>query len=130
MPFENGAFGRNGRLNADRQVIEVEIDDPVDELEILDPHWSLTLFSLGSDQVVDAGAEVIQDEILLGRRLAVIDLLGPLLERQLDPERLVDGEGDIEEVEAVDAQVVDGVALGRDRVALDVAGLSNDVGHG
>ena len=38
MPFENGAFGRDGRLSADRQVVEVEVDDPVDELEILDPH--------------------------------------------------------------------------------------------
>ena len=70
------------------------------------------------------------DEILLGRRLAVVDLLGPLLERQLDPERLVDGEGDIEEIQAVDPEIVDGVALRLDRVARDVAGLGDDIGHG
>ncbi len=49
-------------------------------------------------------------------------------ERHLDPERLVDGEGDVEEVEAVDAQIVDGVALRLDRVARDVAGLGDNVG--
>src|SRR6185369_8333343 len=62
--------------------------------------------------------------------LAVIDLLGPLLERELDAERLVDGEGDIEEIQAVDAEVVDRMAFGRDFLALDVTGLGNDVGDG
>src|SRR4029079_3839051 len=82
-----------------------------------------TLLCLGGDQVVDAGAEVLQHEILLGRSLAVVDLLGPLLERQLDPEGLIDGKGDIQEVQAVDAEVVDRMAVGRDRVARNVAGL-------
>src|SRR4029078_436805 len=70
----------------------------------------LTSFSLRSDQGVDAGAEVYQHERPLGRRLAVVDLLGPLLERQLDAERLVDGEGDIQKVEAVDGGGVCGGA--------------------
>ena len=68
--------------------------------------------SLGCDQFVDAGAEVLQHEILVGGRLAVIDFLRPLLERHLDAERLVDGEGDVEEVQAVDAEIVNGVASG------------------
>src|SRR3954462_4203944 len=85
---------------------------------------------LGGDQLVDARAEILQHEILLGRRLAVVDFLGPLLERQLDAESLVDGECDIEKVEAVDAQIVDGVAFRLDLVALDIAGLGNDVRHG
>src|SRR4029079_11216978 len=89
-----------------------------------------TLFCLGRDQVVDAGAEALPHDILLGRCLAVVDLLGPLLKRQLDAEGLVDGKGDIQEVQAVDAEVVDRVAVGRDRVARNVAGLGNNVGHG
>src|SRR5208337_2551697 len=67
--------------------------------------------TLRGDEVIDTGAQVLQHEILLGGGLSVVDLLGPLLERQLDAERFVDGEGDIEKVEAVDPQVVDRVAL-------------------
>src|SRR5712691_4361115 len=86
--------------------------------------------ALGSDKLVDAGAQVVQLEVLLGRGLAVVDLLRPLLERHLDAERLVDREGDVEEVQAVDAEIVDGVTLRLDRVARDVAGLGDDTGHG
>src|SRR5215831_13947235 len=88
----------------------------------------LRTFILGGDQLVDARAQVFQHKVLLGGRLAVIDLLGPLFQRQLDPERLVDGECDVEEIEAVDAKIVDGVAIRRDRVARDVAGFSDDRG--
>ena len=90
----------------------------------------VTLSPLGGDQFVDARAEILEHEILLGGRLAVVDFLGPLLERQLDPERLVDREGDIEEVEAVDAEIVDGVAFRLDLLARNVAGLGDDIGHG
>src|SRR5262249_30290315 len=67
--------------------------------------------ALGGDEVVDARAQVLENEILLGRRLAVVDFLGPLLERKLDAERLVDGEGDVQKVEAIDAEIVDGVTF-------------------
>jgi hypothetical protein len=53
-----------------------------------------------------------------------------LLEWHLDAERLVDGEGDVEEVQAVDAQVVDGVAVGGDLLARDIAGFSDDSSDG
>ena len=86
--------------------------------------------ALGSDKLVDAGAQVVQLEILLGRRLAVVDLLRPLLERHLDAERLVDRKRDVEEIQAVDAEIVDGVAFGLDRLAGNVAGLGDDIGHG
>src|SRR3954471_11949895 len=86
--------------------------------------------ALGGDQLVDARAEVLEHKVLLGCRLAVIDLLGPLLERQLDPERLVDRKSDIEEIEAIDPEIVDGVAVRRDLLALDVACFGNDVRHG
>src|SRR6185295_6537802 len=66
--------------------------------------------SLGSDELVDARAQVFHHEILLGRRFALVDFLRPLFERHLDPERLVDRERDVEEVQAVDAEIVDGVA--------------------
>src|SRR5688500_20093263 len=66
---------------------------------------------LGSDKLVDARAQVLEDEILLCGGAAFVDLLRPLLERHLDSEGLVDRERDVEEVEAVDAEVVDRVAL-------------------
>src|ERR1700749_1944883 len=82
--------------------------------------------ALGRDQFVDTRAEVFQDEVLLGGRLAVIDFLGPLFQRQLDSERLVDRKRDVEKIEAVDSQIVDGMAFRRDRVARYVAGLSDN----
>src|ERR1700756_1430929 len=85
----------------------------------------------GGDHVVDAGAQILEHEILLGGRLAVVDLLGPALDRQFDAERLVDGKGDVEEVQAVDAEVVDSVTLRLDVVARDiVASLGDDIGDG
>src|SRR3984893_15985686 len=81
--------------------------------------------ALGSDKLVDASAQVVQLKILLGRRLAVVDLLRPLLERHLDPERLVDRKRDVEKIEAVDAEIVDGVAFRLDRVTRNVAGLGD-----
>jgi hypothetical protein len=77
---------------------------------------------------VDAGTQVLEHEVLLGGRLAVVDFLRPLLERQLDAECLVDRERDIEEVEAVDAQVVDRVAVRRDLLARDITRLGDDIG--
>ena len=85
--------------------------------------------AFAGDQIVDAGAEILQDEVLLGGRLAVVDFLRPLLERQLDSERLVDGERDVEEVEAVDAEIVDRVAFRRDLLARDIARLGDNIGH-
>src|SRR5262245_54075534 len=38
MPLEDGTFVRHLGNDADRPIIKVEVDDPVDELEILDPH--------------------------------------------------------------------------------------------
>src|SRR5262245_40697915 len=81
-------------------------------------------------QPVDALAQIPEDEILLGGGLAFVDLLRPLLDRQLDAERLVDPEGDVEEIEAVDAEVIHGVTLGLDVCTWDVAGLGNDRGDG
>src|SRR3954451_7718184 len=85
---------------------------------------------LGGDQLVDARAEILQHEILLSGRLAVIDFLSPLLKRQLDPKGFVDRESNVEKVEAIDTEIVDCVAFRLDLVALNVAGLGNDVRHG
>ncbi len=74
--------------------------------------------------------EVLEHEILVGGGLAVVDFLRPLLERHLDPERLVDGKCDVEEIQAVDAKIVDGVALGRNGVARNIAGLGDNIGDG
>jgi hypothetical protein len=85
--------------------------------------------ALGRDQFVDPGAEVFQDEVLLSRRFAVVDFLGPLFQRQLDSERLVDRKGDVEEIETVDPEIVDRVAFRRDCVARYVAGFSDNRCH-
>src|ERR1700709_2156579 len=84
--------------------------------------------ALGGDQLVDALAEVFQDEVLFGRGLAVVDLLRPLLQRQLDAECLVDRKRDIQKVQAVDPQIVDRMAVGSYRVPGNVAGFSDNVG--
>src|SRR5918993_413584 len=91
---------------------------------------SSRLRALRRDERVDAGGEVAQDEVLLGRHLALVHLLRPLLQRQLDAERLVDGEGDVEKGQRIDAEVVDGVGLRRDLVPRDVRGFGDDAGHG
>ena len=83
---------------------------------------------LGRDQLVDLGAEVLHQEVLFRRDLAVIDVLRPLFQRHLDAEFLVDGKDDVEEIEAVDAEIVDRVAFRRDRVAVDLAGIGDDLG--
>src|SRR6478609_1825723 len=129
VAFENCAFLGNSRFGADRPAVHVEIDNAVDELEILNPHAGSS-GPLGGNKTVDSGAQVLQDEILLGRRLAVVDLLGPLLQRELDPKGFIDGKRNIEEVQAIDSQVLDGVTLRLDAVTRDVTGFGDDVGHG
>jgi hypothetical protein len=54
--------------------------------------------------------------------------LRPLFKRELDAEGLVDGEGDIEEIQAVDAEIVNGVAFGRNGIARNIAGLGDNIG--
>ena len=83
---------------------------------------------LGRHQLVDLGAEVLHEEVLFGRHLAVIDFLRPFFQRHLDAEFLVDGKDDVEEIEAVDPEIVDRVAFRRDRVAVDLAGVGDDLG--
>src|SRR5262245_54944516 len=88
------------------------------------------LCSLCRDKFVDAGAQVFQHEILIGRCLAVVDFLGPLLEWKLDPEGLVDCKGDIKKIEAVDAEIVYRVAFRFNGVARNIAGFSDNIGDG
>src|SRR4051794_18723908 len=84
--------------------------------------------ALGGNQFVDAFAQVFEDEILLGGRLPVVDFLGPFFQRHLDPERLVDGKGDVQKVQTVDSEIVDRVALRRNGVTRNVAGFGDNVG--
>ena len=129
MSLEDRIVLGNLGLDRNRLLVHVEVENAVNQLEIFELHGGrLSARGLGGDEFVDAGAQVLQDEILFGRRLAVVDLLGPLFQRQLDPERLVDRKRDIKEIEAVDAQIVNGVAFRRDRVARNVAGFSDDRG--
>ena len=129
MPLEDGVVLRNLRLDLNGLLVDVEVEDAVDQLEIFKLHGGrLGARALGGDQFVDARAEVFQDKILFGRRLSVVDFLRPFFQRQLDPECLVDRKCNVEKIEAVDPEVVDCVALGRDRVARYVASFSDDRG--
>src|SRR6478735_4553096 len=83
---------------------------------------------LGGHQFLDPRRQVLQHEVLLGRGGAGIDFLGPGLDRDLDAEGLVDCEDDVEEVQAVDAEIIDHMAVGRDLLAGDVGRLRDDVG--
>ena len=83
--------------------------------------------ALGGPQFVDLGAKVLEDEIFLRRDFAFVDFLGPLLERNLDAEFLVDRKDDVEEVQAVDAEIVDRVAFRCNRLAVDFACLRDNV---
>src|SRR5208282_2996396 len=85
--------------------------------------------ALGSDQLVDPLAQVLQHEILIRRRLAVIDFLRPLFERKFDAERLVDGESDVEEIEAVDLKIVNGVTFRLDIFTRNITSFRNDFSH-
>src|SRR5580698_5019306 len=82
--------------------------------------------ALGGNQLVDLLAEITQDEILIRRCFAIVDFLGPLLERKLDAERLVDGKGDVEEV---DFEIVDGVTFRFDIVARDITSFRNNISN-
>src|SRR5437588_9204383 len=104
------------RLGADHLIGKLQLDNAVDQLKIFEAHAG-ALSALGSDKLVDAGAEVVQLEVLVRRCLAVVDFLRPLLERHLAAECLVDAKGDIEEAQAVDAEIVDGATFRLDRVA-------------
>src|SRR3984893_297467 len=82
---------------------------------------------LGGDESVNACAKILEHEIFLGRGLALVHFLRPLLEGQLDAERLVDRKRDVEKVEAVDAEIVDGMTVRRDGIARNVAGFRDDI---
>src|SRR6267143_6983389 len=129
VSLEDGRCVRDARLGANGLLRKIELGNAVDELKVLETHAGAS-GTLGSDELVDAGAQVVQLKILLSRRLAVVDLLRPLLERHLDAERLVDRKRNVEEIQAVDAEIVDGVAFGLDRLTGNVAGLGDDIGHG
>src|ERR1700693_3262902 len=85
--------------------------------------------ALGSDQLVDSLAQVLQHEILIRRRFAVVDFLRPLFERKLYAEGFVDGKGDVEKVETVDLEIVEGVTLGLDIFTRNIASFRNDFSH-
>ena len=75
----------------------------IDQLKVLKTHVTRALCPLGGDELVDACAQVLEHEILVGGCFAVVDFLGPLFEWQLDPKGLVDRESDVEKVQAIDA---------------------------
>src|SRR5947207_15152787 len=81
-------------------------------------------------QILNVRAEIAQDEIVVDRALALVDVLHPFFDRHLDAKALVDGESHIQEVQAVDAQIVDRVGGRLDRRSVDIASLRNDIRDG
>src|SRR5262245_36071016 len=126
MAFEYRASRRNGRLGADLAVGEIDVDDPVDQLKVLKTHVTSASGSLCSDEFVDASTQVLEYEILVGCCLAVVDFLSPLLKGKFDPESLVDGEGDVQKIEAIDAEVVNRMTFRFDGVTRNIAGFGDD----
>ena len=80
--------------------------------------------ALGSDQLVDPLAQVLQDEVLIGSSLAVVDLLRPLLEREFYAEGLIDGERD---VDAIIDDLAGRFEAPRDVIAGDVLPMLQDL---
>ena len=113
MTLEDAAFEWDGRFGPDGAVGHIQFDDAVEQLEIFETH-PIDSRAFRSDQLIDARAEILHDEVLLSGGFAVVHFLRPLLERELDAKGLVDGKGDVKEVQAVDSQIIDGVALGGD----------------
>src|SRR6185437_12336463 len=130
VALEDRASCWNCCLGADCAVRETEIGNPVNQLEVLKTHVIRALGSLSSDKFVDAGAQVLKHEVLIRGCLAVIYFLCPLLERKLDTECLVDSKCDIEEIKAVYAEIIDGMAFRLDGIARDIARLGDDIGDG
>src|SRR3974377_980542 len=85
--------------------------------------------ALRSDQLVNTLAQVLQHEILIGGGFAIVDFLGPLFERQLYAECLIDGEGDVEKVQAVNLEIVDRVTFRLVVFARNIASFRYDFRH-
>src|SRR5262245_35792453 len=130
MAFKNCTGRGNRCLGADRAVGDVDGDDPVDQLKVLKTHVTSASGSLCGDEFVDAGAQVLEHEILVGRCFAVVYFLSPLLKWKLDPERLVDGEGDVQKIKAIDTKIIDRVTFRFNGVARNIAGFGDDIGYG
>ena len=62
--------------------------------------------------------------------VAVVHFLSPLLKGKFDPESLVDGEGDVQKIEAIDAKIVDRMTFRLDGVTRNIAGFGDDIGYG
>src|SRR5690606_29952329 len=75
----------------------------------------------GGAQILDLGAEVADDEVVVPLLLALVDLGDPVLDGKLDAESLIYLKRDIEEGEAVDAQILLYMALRRDALQGNVA---------
>ena len=84
---------------------------------------------LGGNKPINTGAQVLENEILLGWCLALVDFLRPLFKRQLDAKSLVDGKGNIKKGQRIDAKIINGVTFRRDFFTRDVTGLGNDTGN-
>src|SRR5262245_29815116 len=130
MAFKNCTGRGNRRLGADLAVGEIDVDDPVDQLKVLKTHVSSASGSLCSDEFVDAGAQVLEHKILVSRCFAVVDFLGPLFKWKLNSKSLVDGKGNVQKIEAIDAKVVDRMTFRLDGVARNITGFGDDIGYG
>jgi hypothetical protein len=130
MAFEYRAFVRFGYRTSgtDEAFADIDVDDTVEHLEVFKTHPGAS-GAFGGDQLVDAVAQVLQHEVLVRRRFAVVDFLSPLLKRQLDAKRLIDCERDIEEIETVDLEIVNGMAFRLNILTRDVASFRNDLSH-
>ena len=82
---------------------------------------------ISQDQVVYVSTELTHDKIpLRGNRLQMRGMQ-PLAERQRDPECIIDCKPKVEQVEAVNPEIIQEVAVGRDSAAWNVTIQCNNV---
>src|SRR5690606_3861947 len=127
MPLEDRAFLGHGREGPQRRALPVERIDPIQHLEALEKHGPISRSGRGRPEAIDLCTEVAQNEVVLAFDLSLVDLLEPAIERHFDTEPPVDLEGDVEERQAVDLQILHDVAVRGDLLDRNVAGRSNDL---
>jgi hypothetical protein len=79
------------------------------------------------DQVVDVSAEFAHNEMALHQSRLQMHCVHPLAEWYRDTERIIDRKPDVEQIEAVNPEIIHEMAAGRDSAARNAAFPRNNV---
>ena len=113
----------------DRLGSAVQSDYPVDHLEILKIHERNAvagirrahsrLGGLFGPQFLDPGDKILHNKKLVCIGITLIHFFHPLLDRHFNAESLVDIEGHVQEIEAVNTEIIDGMGIWSDVRSVD-----------